>query len=180
MFGGPEEMVRYVELLVAGAGDKAEEKWIRFCLLYREWEIRWRRGLLPKKPTLNQVCFSLGMDFQEFFQAVATGVQQTMRPILSAMASFKSPELVQGALDAGVSSEATPADRLLALRLAGIIEDKPGMNVNITNQQATILNVGDKDRLKAPLLQFSKTVEEVDSEVRKDNSRKEDDNRNPI
>ena len=54
-------------------------------------------------------------------------------------------------------------DREMLLKIAGVLQDKGGVNVNV-NQQVGV-KVG-KDELLAPLRQFSGVAEEIDNEVR--------------
>lgn len=167
LFGTTEEGVRHIESLVAGQGDQAREVWIRFCLLYREWEAKYRAGQLEHKPTLNQVCHSLNFDAREFLGELQKETQNVMAKMGHMKAALKVPQMVDVVVNRVLSGKGSTADNELGLKLGGIISDKNGVQVNVqqNNNNTTTLQ-RDRDRMKNPLLQFSETVEKIDDEVR--------------
>lgn len=167
MFGSVDDGVRYIESLVAGQGDQAHDRWVNFCLLYREWEAKFHDGLLPTKPTLNQVCHSLDFDARQFLGELQVGMQSVMVKMGAIRAAMAIPEVVNKSIEVALSDEGDTKDRELALRLGGMIQDKTGVQVNV-QQNNTNNNVlkSDRDRMKNPLLQFSQTVEAIDNDAR--------------
>jgi hypothetical protein len=172
MFGDREKAVEIIESLVSGQGENADEKWVRFVLLYRQWEIQYRRGDLEVPPNLNQVCHSLNFDARELLGELQMGMRGLFTKIGAIKATMEIPAIVDKVIEVALSDEGDKGDRELALKLGGMIEDKSGMNVNIhnTNQNAIMLK-GEKDRMKSPLLQFSDTVIDIDDEVRKEDDK---------
>lgn len=169
LFGSRSEAINMIESLVAGQGENADEKWIRFILLYRQWEIQFKNEELDDPPTLNQVCHALNFDAGIFLQELQMGLQSLMANLARSKASMAVPDIMEAAIRRAKLDEADIKERELPLRIAGIIDQGGGVNVQINNQQNTaILNKGDKDRQRAPLLQFSEIVEAIDDEVRKD------------
>ena len=168
MFGDIEKGVQMIESLVAGQGSQADERWIKFCLLYREWELRWRKGEYPDKPTLNQVCWSLDFDAKTFLVGMQREIQTTMSTIGHLRAALQIPAIVDKVVEVALSDEGDTKDRELALKLGGMIEEKSGVQVNVQQNNQVVLK-GDKERMKTPLLQFSETVEAIDVEVRNNN-----------
>ena len=167
MFGSTEEGVRYIESLVAGQGEQANERWIRFCLLYREWEAKHREGKLPARPTLNQVCHSLNFDARDFIGELQSGVQSLMAKVGRMKASLAVPQMVDVVVNRVLSGKGSTADNELGLKLGGMVDEKGAVQVNV--QQNNINNntlQRDKERMRNPLLQFSETVEEIDNAAR--------------
>lgn len=163
LFGSRDKAIEMIESLVAGQGENADEKWLRFILLYRKWELE---GL---RPTLNEVCHSLNFDASVFLRELQGGIQQMMRGISHLRASLEAPAIVDNLTKKASSEEADVKEIELALRIGGVIESGPGVNVQINNtQQTAIMLKGDKEKLKAPLLQFNQTVTAIDDEVRKE------------
>jgi len=162
LFGDREKAVEIIESLVAGQGENADEKWVRFVILYRQWE---QKGL---NPTLNQVCYSLNFDARDFIGELQMGMKSLFTKIGAIKATMAIPAIVQKVVDVAESDEGDTKDRELALRLAGMIEDKNGLNVQINNQQNNIMLKSDREKMKTPLLQFSDTVIDIDNEVRKE------------
>jgi hypothetical protein len=168
LFGDREKAVEIIESLVAGQGENADEKWLRFVILYRQWELQHKKGILPDAPTLNQVCHSLNFDARDFLGELQMGMKSLFTKVGAIKAAMAIPAIVQKVVDVAESDEGDTKDRELALKLAGMIEDKNGLNVQINNQQNNIMLKGDKEKMKTPLLQFSDTVIDIDNEVRKE------------
>ncbi len=173
MFGSTAKAVAMIESLVAGQGENADEKWVRFVLLYKQWQIQFTKGELVEPPTLNQVCHALNFDAQTFLRELQQGVMTLMKSLSSMKAAMASPMIVQNLIDKASSEEADVKEIELALKIGGVVESGPGMAVQInnnnTNQNAVTLK-SDKEKLKSPLLQFQPTVTEIDNEVRKEHS----------
>lgn len=167
MFGTREKSIQMIESLVSGQGEDADEKWVRFILLYREWELQWKRGELEEPPTLNQVAHSLNFPADQFISELQVGVQNLMRSLGRMKAAMVVPQVIENVNFRAQRPDADTKDIELHLRLSGVLDDKGGVSVNInnTNQNAVVLK-RDKDRLRTPLLQFSDTVEAIDEEAR--------------
>jgi hypothetical protein len=162
IFGTAERFVQTLESIVAGQGQLAEADWQRACVLYREWQRRYRLGIIKREPTLNDVAYVLKLDTETFFGRISIAMQGLFSKVAALKAIAAAPELVDLTLDAARDLEKGGKDRELALRIAGVIADKPGLAVNVgvqVNNQIT--NKG-----PAPLAQFRETVEELDSAVR--------------
>lgn len=169
LFGSTSRAVNMIESLVAGQGENADEKWVRFVLLYRQWEIQYNRGELPAPPTLNQVCHSLNFDTGVFIRELQGGMQQLMRGLAQMKTQLAVPDVIDNLTTRASTPEADIKDVELTLKIAGVIEEKNGLNVQINNSnQVAMLNKGERDKLKTPLLQFSDTVMDIDDEVRKE------------
>jgi hypothetical protein len=168
LFGDREKAVEIIESLVAGQGENADEKWLRFVILYRKWELQHKKGILPDPPTLNQVCHSLNFDARDFLGEFQMGIKSLFTKVGAIKATMAIPAIVQKVIDVAESDEGDRGDRELALKLAGMIEDKNGLSVQINNQQNNIMLKSDKEKMKTPLLQFSDTVIDIDNEVRKE------------
>lgn len=168
IFGDREKAVEIIESLVAGQGENADEKWLRFVILYRKWELQHKKGDIPEPPTLNQVCHALNFDARDFLGELQVGMKNLFTKVGAIKATMAIPAIVQKVVDVAESDEGDTKDRELALRLAGMIEDKNGLNVQINNQQNNIMLKSDKEKMKSPLLQFSDTVIDIDNEVRKE------------
>lgn len=171
MFGSTAKAIAMIESLVAGQGENADEKWVRFVLLYKQWQIQYMKGELPDPPTLNQVCYSLDFDATTFVRELQQGVMSLMKSMSAMKAALKAPQVVDNLLDKAMNPEADVKEIELALKMGGVIETGPGtaiqINNNNTNQNATVLK-SDREKMKSPLLQFSDTVSKIDSEVRKE------------
>lgn len=161
LFGSRAKALAMVESLVAGQGENADEKWVRFCLLYRKWE---QEGL---NPTFNQVCHSLDFDASIFVSELQTGLQNLMVGISKMKASMMAPNVINNLNMKAVDPDASDRVIELQLKVAGVIEEKSGVNVNVTQQNAVLLK-GEREKMKSPLRQFSATVTEIDNEVRKE------------
>src|SRR5262245_13798865 len=160
LFGSREKALEIIESLVAGQGDNADEKWVRFLLLYKQWEIQFNRGELIERPNFNQVCHSLNFDAGQFIGELQNGMKYLFTKLGALKATLAIPAIVDKVVEVAESDEGDVKDRELALKLAGMIDDKSGVNVQINNSnQVAVLNKGEKDRMKSPLLQFSDTVE---------------------
>jgi hypothetical protein len=174
LFGSAEKAVEIIESLVSGQGENADEKWVRFVLLYRKWEMEHKRGEIVDPPTLNQVCQSLNFDAKDFLGELQMGIRTLFTKIGAIKATMAIPAIVDKVIEVAESDEGDKGDRELALKLAGMIEDKSGLNVQINNQQNNVMLKGERERMKTPLLQFSDTVEVIDAEVRKDHEQSND------
>lgn len=169
LFGSNEKALEMIESLVAGQGDNADEKWLRFVLLYRHWELQHKKGELPTSPTFNQVCHSLNFDASIFLRELQGGIQQMMKSMAVFKASMVVPQVIENLNNKAIDPKADTKEIELQLRVAGVLDERGGVNVQInnTNQNAVMLK-GDKEKQKAPLLQFSETVEMIDDEVRRE------------
>lgn len=167
LFGSRETAVKMIESLVAGQGENADEKWVRFVLLYKQWTIQHEKGELEEAPTFNQVCHSLDFDTKTFISELQTSVQSLMKLMAQTKAALHAPQVVSNLILMATDPMADVKSIELALKLGGVMEDKAGMNVQInnTNQNAVILK-GDKEKLKSPLRQFSQTVKNIDDAAR--------------
>jgi hypothetical protein len=162
LFGSVPEALRMIESIVAGAGSGAPEHWKRLCLLYRQWE-RWHtRGKLESPPTLNQVCYTLDFPAERFLGELQASLQQLNLKLGQIKASQAAPQVLEAAIQ-WAQTEGGAKDRELVLEVAGVLQRGRGLQVNV-NQQVAV--TGERERLKAPLLQFRETVEAIDSEVR--------------
>lgn len=167
-FGSREEAIRRAESMVAGLGEEADDKWVRLVILYRQWEIMYRRGELHEPPNLNQVCQSLDMSAAVFIKGLRSEIQPMMAEIAKIQAAAALPEVMNKVIDKATSDKADTKDHEMFLKLSGVIAEKGGgLTVNVTQQQA-MLAAKERDKLLAPLLQFSGTVEEIDDEARKE------------
>lgn len=166
LFGSTDSALEMIESLVAGQGENADEKWVRFVLLYRQWEQQHQSGELENPPTLNQVCHALNFDARDFIRDIQTGIQGMMAGLVHTQAAMASTKVMKAILMRAVSVDGTK-DSELALKIAGVIDSGGGVNVQInnTNQNAVLLK-SEKDKLKSPLLQFKETVDAIDEEVR--------------
>jgi hypothetical protein len=177
LFGSRQKAIEMIESLVAGQGENADERWVRVVLLYKQWMIKFTKGELPDPPTLNQVCYSLDFDATTFVRELQQGVMGLMRNISQMKTALAAPQVAQNLIDKASDPEADIRAIELALKVGGVIETGGGMQVQInntnTNQNAVVLK-SDKEKLKAPLLQFQPTVTEIDNEVRKEHADKQD------
>lgn len=169
LFGSTEKAIEMIESLVAGQGSNADEKWIRFILQYRQWEIDYKKDLLPAPPTLNQVCHSLDFDVGIFLKELQSGIQQVMKSLSHLRASLDAPAIVSNLTKRASSEEADVREMELALKIGGVIDSSGGVNVQInnTNQNAVMLK-SEKEQMKNALHQFRSTVIDIDDEVRKE------------
>lgn len=177
MFGNTDKAIQMIESLVAGQGENADERWVRFVLLYKQWQIKHAKGEILEKPTLNQVCHSLDFDATTFVRELQNGVMTLMRTMGQMKMALASPGILQNLAEKAQDEEADVKTIELALKVGGIVETGGGMNVNINNtntQQSAVVLKSDKEKLKSPLLQFHNTVSEIDSEVRKEQNDKQD------
>lgn len=167
LFGSTPKAIEMIESLVAGQGDNADEKWVRFILLYKKWELEFQKGDLDSPPTLNQVAHSLNFEARSFISELQQGITSLMKGISQMKASISSPMIVSNLIQMATDPMADVKSIELALKLGGVIEEKGGMNVQINNnnQNAVVLK-GDKEKLKSPLRQFSKIVKDIDDSAR--------------
>jgi hypothetical protein len=169
IFGSSHRALQMIESLVAGQGDNADERWVQFILVYKKWQIEFDRGDLDKSPTFNQVCHTLNLPTEQFLRDLQMGVQNVMTKVAHLKASLAVPEVMDMVIERAKAEDADVKERELHLKIAGVIDEKGGVNVNINNSnQVAVLNKGEKDKMKTPLLQFSQTVTEIDDEVRRD------------
>jgi hypothetical protein len=161
VFGSRDKAFQMIESLVAGQGDNADEKWVQFILVYKQWQLE---GL---HPTLNEVCHSLNFDSGKFWGELQVGVQSLMGKVAHLKAAMAVPEVMDRVVEKAKGEEADVKERELALRIAGVIDERGGVNVQINNtNQMAVMTKGEKDMLKTPLRQFSSTLTEIDEEVR--------------
>lgn len=166
LFGSRDEAIMMIESLVAGQGANADEKWIQFILLYRQWEIEFKRGDILEVPTFNQVCHALDFDAQTFINGVQIGLTDLMKGISKLKASIAAPKVVDRLVSMAQSDTADVKEIELALKVGGIIEENKGVNINVNQQQAVLLK-GERERMKTPLRQFTQLTTDIDTEVRR-------------
>lgn len=163
LFGDEKKAIEMIESLVAGQGNQADEKWVRFCLLYRKWE---QEGL---KPNFNQVCYSLEFDAKEFITELQGGIQAMMRTIAHTKLALSTPRVINNLIDKATDPEAELKAIELHLKTSGVLETSSGVNVNVLQQNNnTVLTKGEREMLKTPLRQFSDTVKDIDAKVREE------------
>lgn len=165
LFGDRESAIRMIESLIVGHGINANEKWIQFALLYRKWQLDYQDDLLPSPPNLNQVALALNFDTSTFLSQFQKEVNGFMSTISQMKASLSSLKVIDNLTDKATSIEADVKEIELHLKVSGILQEKSGININMQQNNVTTLK-SDKEKLKAPLLQFSQTVEHIDNEVR--------------
>lgn len=168
LFGSRVKAVQMIESLVAGQGENADEKWIKFILLYRQWEIQFSKGDLDNPPTLNQVCHSLNFDASVFLRELQGGMQQLMKGYAQVKTQLAIPAIIDNLTARAGDPDADLRDIELALKIAGVTEERNGLNVQINNQNNNVMLKGEREKMKSPLLQFSDTVEVIDDEVRRE------------
>lgn len=167
VFGSRDKGLEYIESLVAGQAENADEKWVKLILLYREWEARHKQGRLEQPPTLNMVCHSLNFDTPTFIRELQNGLVAYIKSQAIMTAIAASPEVVKNLNNKAKSKKADTKTIELQLRVAGVIDERGApVQVNV-NQNQAIIGVKDKDKLRTPLLQFSETVQSIDEEVRR-------------
>lgn len=173
MFGSKEKAIAMIESLVAGQGENADEKWVRFVLLYKQWQIQHSKGELLEYPTFNQVCYALDFDATTFIRELQNSIMTLMKSLGHMKMALHSPQILQNLADKATDPEADVKEIELALKIGGIVDSGSGMSVNINNsntQQTAVVLKSDKEKQKAPLLQFQSTVTKIDEEVRKDHN----------
>jgi len=167
VFGSREKGLEYIESLVAGQAENADQKWVKLILLYREWETRHKQGRLQEPPTLNMVCHSLNFDTPTFIRELQSGLVAYIKSQAIMKAIAESPKVIDNLNRKAKDKKADVRTIELQLRVAGVIDEKGApVQVNV-NQQQAIIGVKDKDKLRTPLLQFSDTVQIIDEEVRR-------------
>lgn len=167
MFGSSHRAFQMIESLVAGQGDNADEKWVQFILIYKKWQLEFDRGDLDIAPTFNQVCHALNFHADQFLMELQTGIQLSMRRVAHLKAAMAVPEVIDRVVERAQAEDGDVKERELHLRIAGVIDEKGGVNVQINNSnQVAVLTKGERERLKTPLLQFSGTLTQIDDEVR--------------
>lgn len=168
VFGSRDRGLEFIESLVAGQAENADTKWVNVLLLYREWEARYKLGRMKDPPTLNLVCHSLNFDTPTFIRELQTGMLAYVKSqaVLTAVAA--SPDVIKNLNNKAKNKKADTKTIELQLRVAGVIDERGApVQVNVNQQQAVVMNKGDKDKQRSPLLQFSETVEIIDAEVRR-------------
>jgi hypothetical protein len=163
MFRSASQAFQMIESLVAGQGDNADERWVQFILTFKKWQLE---GL---NPTFNEVCHALNFSAEEFIRDLQIGIQSVMGKMAHIKAALAVPEVMDKVVERAKADDADIKERELHLRIAGVIDEKGGVNVNINNtNQVAVMNKGEKERMKTPLLQFKPTMTEIDDEVRSD------------
>lgn len=165
LFGGSAQLISMLESIVAGQGDTAERRWIDFCIRYREWERQYLGGKLLIPPTLNQVCHSFKIRHEDFWLFLSASVQSLYSKLGQLKASLVSSQVIEFSISAAADLEKGGKDRELLLKLAGLLSDKSGVQVNV-NQQVSMPTLGDRTRLSTPLLQFSDALRAIDDDAR--------------
>lgn len=170
VFGGYEKFVLWAETGIDTAGENKDKVLFEFCLLYRQWERKFKLKMLDKLPNLNQVCYGLRLSGAEVVEKVTAVARSAMREMGRSKASLAAPKLIEAAIKRAKTARGYKDTEML-LKIAEVIaQEAPGVQVNVNQQQAIGVNMtaADRERLKAPLLQFQDLVEEVDSKVRED------------
>lgn len=105
----------------------------------------------------------MGVQASELLSFIGQGVQEVQKGIAVMKASLKAPEVIDWAVAAAQDPENGTKDRQMLLTIAGVLQDKGGVNVNV-NQQVGV-KIG-KEELLAPLRQFQNVAEQIDNSVR--------------
>jgi len=156
LFGGQRQFEDMLQTIVVGQGSRGEHKWRDLVSVI----LRLRESGQPYN--LNQLCVTLDIPANDLLALVGTGVRETQTAMASMKASLVAPKVIDWAMEAAAEPEGGK-DREMLLKIAGVLQDKGGVNVNV-NQQVAV-KVG-KEELLAPLRQFSGVAEEIDNEVR--------------
>ncbi len=157
VFGGQRQFEDMLQAIVVGQGAASEPRWREFVsavLLFRQ------RG---EEYNLNQLCVTMGIPAGELLGLVGTGVKEVQAGIATMKASLAAPKVIDYSLQAAMDPDGGRGDREMLLKIAGVLQDKGGVNVNV-NQQVGV-KVGKEDLL-APLRQFSGVATEIDSALR--------------
>jgi len=157
VFGGQRQFEDMLQAIVVGQGASGEHKWRELVSVI----LRLRDSGKPYN--LNQLCLTLNLSASELLAFVGQGVQDVQKGIAMMKASLAAPDVIDYSLAAAMDPMAGSKDREMLLKIAGVLQDKGGVNVNV-NQQVGI-KVG-KDELLAPLRQFSGVATEIDSALR--------------
>lgn len=157
VFGGQRQFENMLQAIVVGQGAQGEHRWrdlVSVILRLRDSGTDYN---------LNQLCLTLNLSASELLSFVGQGVQEVQKGIAVMKASLKAPEVIDWALVAAQDPENGTKDRQMLLTIAGVLQDKGGVNVNV-NQQVGV-KIG-KEELLAPLRQFQNVAEQIDNSVR--------------
>lgn len=157
VFGGQRQFEDMLQAIVVGQGAQGDHRWRELMSVI----LRLRDS--GTDYNLNQLCLTLGLSASELLSFVGQGVQEVQKGIAAMKASLKAPEVIDWALMAAQDPENGTKDRQMLLTIAGVLQDKGGVNVNV-NQQVGV-KVG-KEELLAPLRQFNGVTTEIDSALR--------------
>lgn len=157
VFGGQRQFEDMLQAIVVGQGAQGDHRWrdlVSVILRLRDSGTDYN---------LNQLCLTLGLSSSELLSFVGQGVQEVQKGIAVMKASLKAPEVIDWAVAAAQDPESGTKDRQMLLTIAGVLQDKGGVNVNV-NQQVGV-KIG-KEELLAPLRQFYGVATEIDSVLR--------------
>lgn len=157
VFGGQRQFEDMLQSIVVGQGAQGDHRWRELMSVI----LRLRDS--GTDYNLNQLCSTLGLSASELLSFVGQGVQEVQKGIAAMKASLKAPEVIDWALVAAQDPENGTKDRQMLLTIAGVLQDKGGVNVNVNQQVA--MKVG-KEELLAPLRQFNGVATEIDSALR--------------
>lgn len=157
VFGGQRQFEDMLQSIVVGQGAQGDHRWRELMSVI----LRLRDS--GTDYNLNQLCSTLGLSASELLSFVGQGVQEVQKGIAAMKASLKAPEVIDWALMAAQDPENGTKDRQMLLTIAGVLQDKGGVNVNV-NQQVGV-KIG-KEELLAPLRQFNGVATEIDSALR--------------
>lgn len=157
VFGGQRQFEDMLQSIVVGQGAQGDHRWrdlVSVILRLRDSGADYN---------LNQLCSTLNLSASELLAFVGQGVQEVQKGIAVMKASLKAPEVIDWAVKAAKDPESGSKDRQMLLTIAGVLQDKGGVNVNV-NQQVGV-KVG-KEELLAPLRQFNGVATEIDNALR--------------
>lgn len=157
VFGGQRPFEEMLQAIVVGQGAAGEPRWrelVSAMMLFR------KRG---ESYNLNQLCITMGIPFGELLGFIGEGVREVQAGIALMKASLAAPQVIDYSLIAAMDPDNGRGDREMLLKVAGVLQDKSGVSVNV-NQQVGI-KVG-KDELLTPLKQFSQVATEIDNTLR--------------
>ena len=157
VFGGQRQFEDMLQAIVVGQGAQGDHRWRELMSVI----LRLRDS--GTDYNLNQLCLTLGLSASELLSFVGQGVQEVQKGIAAMKASLKAPEVIDWAGAAAQDPESGTKDRQMLLTIAGVLQDKGGVNVNV-NQQVGV-KIG-KEELLAPLRQFNGVATEIDSVLR--------------
>lgn len=157
VFGGQRQFEDMLQAIVVGQGAQGEHRWRELMSVI----LRLRDS--GTDYNLNQLCSTLGLSASELLSFVGQGVQEVQKGIAAMKASLKAPEVIDWALMAAQDPENGTKDRQMLLTIAGVLQDKGGVNVNVNQQVGVKI---EKEELLAPLRQFNGVATEIDSALR--------------
>ena len=157
VFGGQRQFEDMLQSIVIGQGAQGDHRWRDLVSVI----LRLRQS--GSEYNLNQLCLTLGLSASELLAFVGQGVQEVQKGIAVMKASLKAPDVIDWALQAAQDPDGGTKDRQMLLTIAGVLQDKGGVNVNV-NQQVGV-KIGKEDLL-APLRQFNGVATEIDSVLR--------------